>query len=1104
MLSIRDSLVVISLAVALVSPAASWGETDETNPAVDLLLRAQLQYQNFEFAQARQTLWKAHEVRSRLTDAQRRMLAERLAEVDQAIAGKATAEAVFQQARTDLQAGRLAEARGGFAQAAVSPYLKPADRTAARRELARASAQESADKPALAETPTFEIFAEDQEPSAVVAAASEPEAEPVLVEETPAEPILLSEGDQPVPVVAAEASEKPDRPAGTMVEISAADNSDVPQPRVAGQIEKESPEAEPLKTVADDPLSENVAQGGKESIEFESLMAKGRTALNQNQPEKAVGYFEQALRIDPDSPVARKQLDFARMQTAQPGNTAILPEFIKRRRVEKQMVEQDYQQALKQSMEIMVARPNSEQEFESAERAALRAKSVVQNNKRLFADTEYRSKVAKADDQIAYIQEKLSAWQQQRVAAQRQKIEAQERHRQRSVVQQREKKVAELTSRAQTLVRSEEYQQALQVYSHIVELEPSNEWARENIYMMKRFVQLQQQREQAVDIDHQMSKLRADNASANIPWYDLLRYRRDWVTLTEKRRAYAAGVSSDSPEDRRVRQALGQIIPRIPFRDKGVEFQYAIGWFSETTGINVYVNWGAMETEEPNIRQNTIDLQLTNVKAETVLERMLTDAGNGVVEIGYVIDQGVVNIDLKRRLDQMTYPRVYDILDLLDRPANFEGPRVDLTSLTEDSGDSDSGGGGGGGFDFGDDEDSADEDDEITRAQARQMLIDLIKQATGDPMMDWAPNGPGTIDMLAGTGDLVVKQTAAKHRLIQDLIGKLRESTTIQVSVETRFLQVETGFLNQIGVDLDMYFNIGSQINPNGVASLTDPGTGATVPGRGASTWQQQGYTRGKMFNSFSPIGMTNSSAAFADFIGDPALTGGIGADVGTSAMTIAGSFLDDIQVDFLIRATQAHASSRVLTAPRLTLMNGGKAFISIVTNQRYISGVEAVVAEAAVGYTPIISSAQTGTMLQVEAIVSHDRRYVKMRLEPQIVTLENNPISDADSVLFGDANIRIGLPEQTVQEIRTKVSIPDGGTLLIGGQRLTGEKEREMGVPVVSKLPVVNRAFTNKAKTRDEETLLILVKPTIIINDEQERDPRLHSEESTYAPGFD
>ena len=62
-----------------------------------------------------------------------------------------------------------------------------------------------------------------------------------------------------------------------------------------------------------------------------------------------------------------------------------------------------------------------------------------------------------------------------------------------------------------------------------------------------------------------------------------------------------------------------------------------------------------------------------------------------------------------------------------------------------------------------------------------------------------------------------------------------------------------------------------------------------------------------------------------------------------------------------------------------------------------------------------------------------------------------------------------------------------DGGTLLLGGQKLAGEVEIEAGVPMLSQVPVLNRAFTNRTAVKDEQTLLILVTPNILVQPEQE-----------------
>jgi type II secretory pathway component GspD/PulD (secretin) len=74
-----------------------------------------------------------------------------------------------------------------------------------------------------------------------------------------------------------------------------------------------------------------------------------------------------------------------------------------------------------------------------------------------------------------------------------------------------------------------------------------------------------------------------------------------------------------------------------------------------------------------------------------------------------------------------------------------------------------------------------------------------------------------------------------------------------------------------------------------------------------------------------------------------------------------------------------------------------------------------------------------------------------------------------------------------TVTRVRTTATVPDEGTILLGGQRLVTEVEIETGVPVLSKIPIINRFFTNRLESKEEQTLLILLKPTVLIQTEEE-----------------
>ena len=80
-----------------------------------------------------------------------------------------------------------------------------------------------------------------------------------------------------------------------------------------------------------------------------------------------------------------------------------------------------------------------------------------------------------------------------------------------------------------------------------------------------------------------------------------------------------------------------------------------------------------------------------------------------------------------------------------------------------------------------------------------------------------------------------------------------------------------------------------------------------------------------------------------------------------------------------------------------------------------------------------------------------------------------------------------IQLPTLSSHRVQTTVSVPDGGTLLLGGQKLASETEVEAGVPVLSKIPILKRAYSSRTMVKDEQTLLILVKPKILIPAEQE-----------------
>ena len=86
-------------------------------------------------------------------------------------------------------------------------------------------------------------------------------------------------------------------------------------------------------------------------------------------------------------------------------------------------------------------------------------------------------------------------------------------------------------------------------------------------------------------------------------------------------------------------------------------------------------------------------------------------------------------------------------------------------------------------------------------------------------------------------------------------------------------------------------------------------------------------------------------------------------------------------------------------------------------------------------------------------------------------------------------AGITIQLPVLSVTNVSTVVSVPDGGTVLLGGIKRVSEGRNESGIPFLSNVPYINRLFKNVGIGQETQHLMMMVTPRIIIQKEIEED---------------
>jgi general secretion pathway protein D len=431
-----------------------------------------------------------------------------------------------------------------------------------------------------------------------------------------------------------------------------------------------------------------------------------------------------------------------------------------------------------------------------------------------------------------------------------------------------------------------------------------------------------------------------------------------------------------------------------------------------------------------------------------------------------------------------------------------------------------------------------------------QPLIDLIQSTVSADTWDTV-GGPGAIRPFDTNLSLVVSQTQEVHDQLADLLEQLRRLQDLQVTIEVRFISLNDTFFERIGVDFD--FNIQTGVNqplnmtaiPTQDNSSTSPfavgipaspgGRSQTIgldnsgnpgvalgqqqlqqPGLGQPGLGQVGQAQGRNFFSI-PFRQNSFGAATVPQL--PGLP-----DPAASAANFGFAILSDIEAYFLIQAAQGNTRSNVMQAPKVTLFNGQQAFVSDTRQRPFVTAVIPVVGDFSAAQQPVITVLNEGTAVNVQAVVSNDRRFVRLTLVPffsQIGRVEEfqfegsrstrSKSSDEKSgtdvelpgvnglagLTNGQASGRelelqsngttIQLPEFLFTTVTTTVSVPDGGTVLLGGIKRLREGRNEFGVPILSKIPYINRLFKNVGLGRTTDSLMLMVTPRIIIQEEEE-----------------
>jgi type IV pilus assembly protein PilQ len=311
---------------------------------------------------------------------------------------------------------------------------------------------------------------------------------------------------------------------------------------------------------------------------------------------------------------------------------------------------------------------------------------------------------------------------------------------------------------------------------------------------------------------------------------------------------------------------------------------------------------------------------------------------------------------------------------------------------------------------------------QINYAKAAE-LAELLQSEDSSLMSE---RGKVTTDERTNT--LLIQDTAEKLEEIRRMVALL-DIPVRQVLIESRIVIANNDFSRDLGVRFGASGN-----SSDGDRFIVG---GGTQPGN-----IDYGFTPG--FET--PAGSGNDGLLVNLPVADP--SGSLGLALGK-----IGSSLIQLELS----AMQLEDRGEVISSPRVITSNQQEAAIQ--------QGVE-------IPYQEATSSGATS--------ISFKEAVLELKVTPQI-TPDDNIIMDLKVSKDNVGEVFFGVPSVDTRNVRTRVLVENGETLVLGGIYEQERGKQTERIPFFGSLPGVGWMFKTESKTDQKQELLIFVTPKII-----------------------
>jgi general secretion pathway protein D len=307
------------------------------------------------------------------------------------------------------------------------------------------------------------------------------------------------------------------------------------------------------------------------------------------------------------------------------------------------------------------------------------------------------------------------------------------------------------------------------------------------------------------------------------------------------------------------------------------------------------------------------------------------------------------------------------------------------------------------------------------------------------------------------TGILNIRATSRQHEKVQEFLDQVMTNAKRQVLIEATVAEVQLNNEYQRGIDWQRLRTNAANV---GVPSF---GTG----------------------NSGLEFGQSST---------------GTPANITTNAFVFGGA-ITSLNFNFALRLLESFGDVRVLSSPKISVLNNQTAVLKVVDNLVYFT-IQAQTTQNQTNtlttFTTTLNSVPVGFIMSLVPQIS-DADSVVLNMRPTI-SRKIGDVADPNPALK-QAGVTSLIPVIQTREMESVLRVQSGQVAVLGGLMQDARSSVEDGIPGVNQIPGLGSLLEQRKDQNQKTELVIFLRPVVI------RDPSVDADFSAYRgllPGGD